>query len=439
MENKRTRGDQEEDSKIPRENQIRKSPFFSTIKQAMAVNFQKNMVDALEPVIRKVVREEVQHVLSLSPLSVDRKPQMEMISPEKPLYHLIFKNQPDLPIFSLSKIEDTDGSSLQILLVADLSNSSSSESSSLPSQIKIELVVLDGDFPRRDDWTSDEFNKAIVKERVGRRPLLTGVVNNITMRNQYVRTGELQFTDNSSWTRSRHFRIGVRVVQGSCEAGLIKEAITDKFVVKDHRGESYKKHHPPGLADEVYRLEKIAKGGVFHKRLAQNNIFNVQDLLKLWAVNPGQLREIFGPGMSDSAWKTTINHAKTCDLGNKIYIYSQQNVTIFLDSICQVVNITIDGVPYTFKDLNRNNRDYVRQLVLAAYKEWGNLREADEMINGNISQIQSETVVQGGSGFLQTDNYNNPQEYGTEDFPTDLYHEEGNFSGSLGYPYSQLP
>lgn len=55
----------------------------------------------------------------------------------------------------------------------------------------------------------------------------------------------------------------------------------------------YKKHHPPSLDDEVWRLEKIGKDGAFHGKLASQNIKTVQDFLKLSIVNPRKLRTVF--------------------------------------------------------------------------------------------------------------------------------------------------
>lgn len=160
-----------------------------------------------------------------------RQSQMQ-ISPEVPLYKLIFKNPPKTPIFAGAQIRDHEGSPLQILLVGPTGSPCSS-----PSPFKIELVALDGDFPSHDDWTSDEFARAIVRERAGKRPLLTGDVSNITMRDGAVTIEDLHFTDNSSWIRSRHFRVGVRVVSGCYEQTAIKETMTERFTVKDHRSE----------------------------------------------------------------------------------------------------------------------------------------------------------------------------------------------------------
>lgn len=54
----------------------------------------------------------------------------------------------------------------------------------------------------------------------------------------------------------------------------------------------YKKHHPPVLDDEVWRLEKIGKEGAFHKRLNKQNIKTVKDFLILLNRDPARLRKV---------------------------------------------------------------------------------------------------------------------------------------------------
>lgn len=54
----------------------------------------------------------------------------------------------------------------------------------------------------------------------------------------------------------------------------------------------YKKNHPPVLEDEVWRLEKIGKGGAFHQKLAGEGINTVQDFLKLFHVDSARLRKV---------------------------------------------------------------------------------------------------------------------------------------------------
>lgn len=54
----------------------------------------------------------------------------------------------------------------------------------------------------------------------------------------------------------------------------------------------YKKHYPPALHDEVWRLDKIGKDGAFHKRLNQAQILTVEDFLRLVVMDPQRLRNV---------------------------------------------------------------------------------------------------------------------------------------------------
>ena len=54
----------------------------------------------------------------------------------------------------------------------------------------------------------------------------------------------------------------------------------------------YKKHYPPALHDEVWRLDKIGKDGAFHKRLNQAHIMTVEHFLRLVVMDPQRLRNV---------------------------------------------------------------------------------------------------------------------------------------------------
>lgn len=325
------------------------------------------------------------------PLSMTRSPSLRIEAMEQASnYELMFSKKLTLPIFTGSRIMDIDGNPIHVTLV-DKSGGQMIPTS-LPHPIKLEIVVLDGDFPAGGDnnesWTSEEFNNHIVKERTGKRPLLTGELN-LTMRDGIAPIEDIEFTDNSSWIRSRKFRVAVRVAPGSNQTVRMREGMTEPFVVKDHRGELYKKHHPPMLHDEVWRLEKIGKDGAFHKKLSNEGINRVQDFLKLSVVDPHRLRKILGVGMSDRMWDVTIKHAKSCDKGNKLYVYSGPNFTIFLNAICQMVRADINGQIFRGTELNNMTRSYVEKLVREAHARWNDLEEIDAAF-----LTQGETVEQ---------------------------------------------
>lgn len=49
------------------------------------------------------------------------------------------------------------------------------------------------------------------------------------------------------------------------------------------------KSKSPRLDDDVYRIETIARDGVYHKRLQEANIHTVQDFLKALNKDPDEL------------------------------------------------------------------------------------------------------------------------------------------------------
>uniref|UniRef100_A0A0E0LZM2 Calmodulin-binding protein-like n=1 Tax=Oryza punctata TaxID=4537 RepID=A0A0E0LZM2_ORYPU len=291
--------------------------FISIIRGAMAAEKIQKLGLDLEPFFRKAVQEELERSLSKHGHLLYRSPPMLVNSVNSsPSLKLAFAKPLLLPIFTNNKLVDVDSNPLQVHLL----HMNSTTSHHLP-MIKLEVLVLDGDFRHGDEnWSSDEFSGAIVRERQGRRPLLVGTLN-VTMADDDLGNGvvavidDVVFTDNSSWIRSRRFRIGVRAMAGSGGgAGLrIREAVSESFMVKDHRGESYKKHFPPRPADAVWRLKNIRKDGPIHKRLESERVRNVQGFLNLHATNPEKLRKFVV--MSDRLWKATLQHAKTCDFG----------------------------------------------------------------------------------------------------------------------------
>ena len=60
---------------------------------------------------------------------------------------------------------------------------------------------------------------------------------NIMLRDGIGIISDLSFTDNSSYIKCQKFRLDARVVQSIGGHMRIKEAISEAFVVKDHRAE----------------------------------------------------------------------------------------------------------------------------------------------------------------------------------------------------------
>lgn len=138
------------------------------------------------------------------------------------------------PIFTGTRIEGEE-SSLKVILVDALTEQV--VSTGPESCAKVEIVVLEGDFDGEEggNWTVEEFKNNIVRERGGKKPLLSGDAF-LNLKEGIGWVGDISFTDNSSWTRSRRFRLGARLVD-SFKGSRVREAKTESFIVRDHRGE----------------------------------------------------------------------------------------------------------------------------------------------------------------------------------------------------------
>ncbi|XP_076900377.1 calmodulin-binding protein 60 A-like [Bidens hawaiensis] len=352
--------------------QDRKRPSFrSAVLEVMKFcTIHKYVEPVLEPLIRRVVREEVEVALQkhIAKMKWDNEDEIESTLPRK--LKLEFLIALSLPVFTGTLIEGEDCNILKVALID--TNTGKTISTGIESSSKVEIVVLEGDFGDDigDNWTLEEFNANIVKERRGKKPLISGN-SLLNLKDGVGLVGDLCFTDNSSWTRSRKFRLGARVLD-NVDGVRVREAKTESFVVRDHRGELYKKHHPPYLCDEVWRLEKISKDGAFHKRLNKENVKTVKDFLVLFFLDPTMLRHILGPGMSTKMWEVVVEHATRCVIDdNKLYLYcpqSQKKDGVAFNVVGQVLGVLADCKYVVSDKLSETEKTEAHKLVLHAFQ-----------------------------------------------------------------------
>ncbi|XP_027333956.1 calmodulin-binding protein 60 B isoform X5 [Abrus precatorius] len=316
-----------------------------------------------------------------------KSPPKMIEGPDGRSLQLQFRSRLSLPLFTGGKVEGEQGAPIHVVVID--ANSGNVVTSGAESCVKLDVVVLEGDFNNEDDedWTQEEFESHVVKEREGKRPLLTGDLQ-VTLKEGVGTLGELTFTDNSSWIRSRKFRLGLKVASGFCESIRIREAKTVAFTVKDHRGELYKKHYPPALSDEVWRLEKIGKDGSFHKKLNNAGILTVEDFLRLVVKDQQRLRNILGSGMSNKMWEALLEHAKTCVLSGKLYVYypeDTRNVGVIFNNIYELRGLISGEQFFSADSLTDSQKVYVDSLVKKAYDNWDQVVEYDgkSLVNAN--------------------------------------------------------
>ncbi|XP_039132135.1 calmodulin-binding protein 60 D-like isoform X2 [Dioscorea cayenensis subsp. rotundata] len=368
----------------------------SVIIEALKVDSLQKLCSSLEPVLRRVVRGEVERGLAkLGPAMLGtRSSPIRIEGSDGRNLQLHFRSRLSLPLFTGGKVKGEHGASLHVVLLD--ANTGHVVTSALESSAKLDVVVLEGDFNNEDDWTDEDFESHVVKEREGKRPLLTGDLQ-VSLKEGVGTVGELTFTDNSSWKQSRKFRLGLKIASGFCEGIRIREAKTEPFAVKDHRSELNKKHYPPDLKDDVWRLEKIGKDGSFHKRLNEAKIYTVEDFLRLVVRDSQKLRNILGSGMTDKMWESLVEHAKTCVLSENYYVYysdDTRNFGAIFNIIYEFLGFIAGGQYYSAESLSDSQKVFVDTLVKKAYDNWMNVIEYDGKALLNFKQSKQTTTSQ---------------------------------------------
>lgn len=371
--------------------------FKSVVQEVMRLQTVKHFLEpVLEPLIRKVVKEEVELALAKHLTGIKWICEKDIHPLESRNLQLKFLNNLSLPVFTSARIEGDEGQAVRIGLVD--SSTGQIVSSGPASSAKLEICVVEGDFESHSGWTAEDFRNNIVKEREGKKPLLSGNVF-VVLSDGIGVMDEVSLTDNSSWTRSRKFRLGVRMVD-QFEFVKVREAITESFVVRDHRGELYRKHHPPSLFDEVWRLEKIGKDGAFHKRLNYSNINTVKDFLTHFHLNSPKLRQILGTGMSSKMWEITLDHARSCVLDNSVHVYQphgfHKETAVVFNVVAQVLGLLVDFQYVPAEKLSETEKAQAEEMVIAALSHINEVISYDDvssMMRNFLNVPSSQTSV----------------------------------------------
>lgn len=359
-------GDDEEELVSCPDAKRRRTFVNSSMQEAIGAQYMQRHLPKLEPFLRRVVQEEVHNVLIRHIDSAHRLPLQLKTSSKR--YKLQFQGNLPQTLFTGNRVEAESKQPLRLVLTDAATNQA--VTSGPLSSMKVELLVLDGDFnaDERLEHTEKEFAESVVFEREGKRPLLSGEVI-IVLEKGVASVRDISFTDNSSWIRSRKFRLGARMSRASSIEERVQEAVSNPFLVKDHRGEVYKKHHPPALADDVWRLEKIGKDGVFHKKLADFGIHTVQDFLRNLVMDQYGLRSLLGSGMSNKMWESTVEHARECVLDDKLYSYcSGHGIVLLFNCVYEVVGVIVGSHCFSLSALTPTQKALVAKLQQDAYK-----------------------------------------------------------------------
>ncbi|XP_066360220.1 uncharacterized protein [Miscanthus floridulus] len=187
-----------------------------------------------------------------------------------PTYKLVFVTSMSDEIFTKRDVRAVDGGQIRVKMIVN--NQQDNNCSRLLSS-NVKIVVLDGDFnaDNREGWTPYEFDDHIVRPRDKVGAVLTGKLD-VKLKDGEACLHDITFIDNSSFTRSRKFRLGVKLLDDLGER--VQEGVTEPFTVKDRRGEGYRKREIPRLDKKPYcrQLDNVPPNAetMVYKETCQN-------------------------------------------------------------------------------------------------------------------------------------------------------------------------
>lgn len=343
--------------------------------------FMAMFLPVFSNMVQRVVSEEVEKAMFRQFSAAAAPPRLLAGRSHRPRYQLMFLN--DLkPVYTMMKLEAKDGSALKVAMVENLENDQTNVVRfGHLSSVRVEVVVLHGNFNAKKEecWTPEEFSKHIVWGREKSAKLLNGDLM-LKLSGGEAFLGSANFTDNSSFTSTKKFRLGLRLVDAFGERVL--EGITEPFRVKERRVEGFEKHYPPKLSDEVWRLEKIGRNGAYRQALSDSGIDTVQKLLQSYVKDEQKLLKTFTK-MSPAAWKAIIEHAMTCKVGDTLYMHEikESNMEFFFDAILQLVGVKFGDCYKPLDMIHPAEKNLVETLKQKAYENMKDVQYDHIMIN----------------------------------------------------------
>ena len=151
-------------------------------------------------------------------------------------FKLVFCNQPASTIFTNNEIKAEDGEAL-VVAICDATTNAIIRTGRLASAL-VGLVVVNGDYDETNSSLS-ELSRNILSPRDGKRPLLVGNGIKLNLENGVAFIKCVSITDNSSWMKSKKFRLVAKVIDEKVLAMFptVGFGVSQSFRVMDHRGE----------------------------------------------------------------------------------------------------------------------------------------------------------------------------------------------------------
>lgn len=157
-----------------------------------------------------------------------------------------FLNEIDSKIYTNNELKAKNGERLKVAIL-DVTNSNKVVETGSLSSAQIEFVVLDGASSCKQWWEKTHLNLSTFDQSVlsprpsgkQKKALIVGNDQSTCLINGVASPQNLKLTDNSSWSTSKTFRLGAKILDKYIltQYGEVEEAVSKPFRVMEQRGQ----------------------------------------------------------------------------------------------------------------------------------------------------------------------------------------------------------
>ncbi|KAL3342987.1 hypothetical protein AABB24_026838, partial [Solanum stoloniferum] len=347
-----------------------------TMKKMLEVLVIQTFNRVLKPTLEKLIRNVVKHELELAEkkfIFTKGNPEKDIQAPKPRILKLKFLMEVSDPVLTGQEIKGEGGNAIELVLVDD--NTGEIVESGPEASAKVEIVVLRGEFGDDDggNWTVEEFDSNIVREREGKKPLLAETVH-VRLNKGIGSVDKIKFSHSKFYMKMGMFRLGARIVD-TFNSIQVKEARTESFTVKDGRQQYHEKHDPPSLSDGVHRLNNIGRGS--KNRLSDVNVRTVEDFLILLLKDCERLKCVLN--LKPKMLEETISHARRCITNERTYSYIdlQEKEGVVFNIVGEVQGLILGGQYLPMHLLSESEKANAQRLLVSACENWDHVVPVD--------------------------------------------------------------
>ncbi|XP_073139775.1 calmodulin-binding protein 60 A-like isoform X2 [Henckelia pumila] len=348
------------------------------MKQEVKLIMISTIGEVIEPILenmtRKIVQEEIE--IALQKLRPDKDWNNELAittSAEKRSLKLKFFGEVSSPVLTGEVLNGKDGAAIRLAIVDTMTDqlvASGPESSPM-----VEILILQAN-PNEDElnWSTEDFKNRVIRGRKKGKPCFSKDIY-ISLERGMGNLCNVKLGHGSTWVKDCLCRLGARVVD-NVGGGMVKEAWTKSFMVRDRHLEYYKKKETPSLSDKICRLHNIGKGGT--KRLQRAKVYTVQDLLTRLLKDPDGLKNIVN--LRGKKWDNMVKHARSCPSGRRMYCYtnSQRNTSVVFNIHGEILRLYPKGQSATAQLSSQESKDIAGDLFSSAIGSWNAVLPFDD-------------------------------------------------------------